>query len=550
MRFPRLYFLFSAVMLLPIGTNGAQAQHDAAHGQATTADAASTVPLYDDLGDHHFAIQTESDLAQQYFDQGLRLTYGFNHGEAIRAFNEAARLDPNCAMCYWGIALAYGPNINLPMDSASAVAAYAAMQEALARREHATERERAYIDALAVRYAETPPADRAELDSAYAEAMGELVERYPDDHEAATLYAESLMDLSPWNYWEKDGTPRPDTPTILANLERVVEANPNHPGACHFYIHAVEAAEPEKGVACAERLAELMPGAGHIVHMPAHIYIRVGRWNDAIEINHHATHVDETYIADQRPMSAYPMVYYPHNYHFLAFAASMAGRGAEAIEAAHNAAARVPLEGALLAHELEGIVAYEYLTLVRFGRWDDLLALPMPASELRYANGLAQYARGIALAATGRADEADAALQALSAHSAEVEKEPGNTVLMIAEHALRGEIASRQGRLDEGIEHLREAMMLEDELIYIEPPFWYYPIRHTLAAVLLEADRPAEAETLYREDLKRFPGNGWSLYGLAESLRAQGKDADADALEASLAEAWNEADVTLNASRF
>ncbi|HEX7071405.1 MAG TPA: hypothetical protein VF190_11390 [Rhodothermales bacterium] len=546
---PFMLVFVATLMASPLAV---RAQDHTAHMQGANhaEHSAMMVPLYDNLGDHHFEISTSSEEAQKYFDQGIRLTYAFNHDEAIRAFKEAARLDPNCAMCYWGIALAHGPNINLPMDSTNGVAAWEALQEALARREHANERERAYIDALAVRYQNPPPADRAALDTAYANAMGMLAAADPNDLEAATLHAEALMDLSPWYYWEKDGMPRPDTPTILENLERVIAANPNHPGACHFYIHAVEAAEAEKGVACAERLAALMPGAGHLVHMPAHIYIRVGRWNDAIEMNHHATHADETYIADQRPGGVYPVSYYPHNYHFLAFAASMAGRSTEAIEAARNAAQRMPLEGALLAHELEGIVPYEHLTLVRFGRWDDVLALPMPPAELDYATGLVQYARGVAFAATGKFDEANAAVEALQALSAKVEKEPGNTVLSIAEHALMGEIASRRGDLEEGITHLRIAADIEDSLIYIEPPFWYYPMRHALGAVLLDAGRAAEAEAAYREDLKRFPGNGWSLAGLAASLRAQGRGAEAAEVEAERMRTWDQADVDLATSRF
>ena len=292
----------------------------------TVGAAADTVPLYDDLGSHHLAVTTTSQRAQAYFDQGLRLVYGFNHGEAIRAFREAARLDPSCAMCWWGVALAYGPHVNGGMDSAAGVAAWEALNKARAARAKASPRERDYIDALSARYSADAPADRARLDSAYARAMGKLVAKYPDDLDAATLYAEALMDLSPWHYWNADGTPRPDTRTIVLQLERVVAAKPDHPGACHYYIHAVEAVEPEKAVPCAERLAKLMPGAGHMVHMPGHIYIRTGRWNDAIRANEHAIHADETYIAMEKPQGLYPIGYYPHNYHFLAFAATMAGR--------------------------------------------------------------------------------------------------------------------------------------------------------------------------------------------------------------------------------
>jgi tetratricopeptide (TPR) repeat protein len=290
-------------------------------------------PLYDDLGAHGYAVQTTDPEAQRYFDQGMRLYYAFNHAESIRSFEEAAAIDPSCAMCYWGIALAYGPNINAPIDSASSVAAHEAVQKAV-QAAPSDARERALIEALATRYSATPPADRAPLDSAYSRAMGDVARQYPDDLEIATLYAESVMDLSPWNYWT-NGQPRAQTNEILAHLENVIMQNPQHPGACHFYIHAVEAAQPDRAVACAERLASLMPGAGHIVHMPAHIYIRVGRWADAIRANEHAVHTDESYISDQQPApGVYTMGYYPHNYHFLSFAAFMAGQAEQAIGAA------------------------------------------------------------------------------------------------------------------------------------------------------------------------------------------------------------------------
>src|SRR5437867_2287501 len=296
---------------------------------------ADTVPLYDNLGNHHHAVTTRVALAQQYFDQGLRLVFGFNHGEAIRAFNEAARLDPNCAICYWGTALAYGPHVNAPMDSAGGVAAWAAVQKAEAHLSTASPQEKAYIRAVAKRYAAGPPANRAPLDSAYARAMAQVVRSRPKDLDAATLYAEAMMDLRPWNYWKQpSGEPYPGTLEIVSQLERVIAADPNHPGACHYYIHAVEAVQPQKAVACAERLASLMPGDGHMVHMPAHIYIRVGRYAEAIQSNVHAVHTDETYIEDQHPAGVYPLGYYPHNLHFLSFAATMSGRSALAIDAA------------------------------------------------------------------------------------------------------------------------------------------------------------------------------------------------------------------------
>ena len=519
--------------------------------------AADTVPLYDDLGNHHLAVTTTSPRAQAYFDQGLRLVYGFNHGEAIRAFREAARIDPSCAMCWWGVALAYGPHVNGGMDAAAGAAAWDALTRAKAARAKASPRERDYVDALSARYAVDAPLDRARLDSAYARAMGKVVEKYPQDLDAATLYAEALMDLSPWNYWNDDGSPRPDTRTIVVQLERVIAAKPDHPGACHYYIHAVEAVEPDKAVPCAERLAALMPGAGHMVHMPGHIYIRTGRYNDAIRANEHAIHTDETYIAQEKPQGLYPIGYYPHNYHFLAFAAAMAGRSSMAIESARKLRQTTPDEVARQVPPAEPYVPYIFLTLTTFGRWEEVLKEPVPAADLTYSHGLAQYARGIAFAALGREADARAALDSLKrdasssnpAYAAAGWVTP-KAVLDIAVNALTGEIAARSGKPDEAIAAFRRAASEEDALKYIEPPDWYYPIRHSLGRVLVESGRPAEAEVVYREDLKRFPTNGWSLKGLELALRAQGKTQEADQVAEAFRKSWAESDITLTASRF
>ena len=509
-----------------------------------------SVPLYDNLGSYHRAIATTNPIAQRYFDQGLRLVFGFNHAEAIRAFTEAARLDPNCAMCYWGIAYAYGPHVNAGMDSASGVAAYAAAQKAQAVSRHASVPERAYITAVSKRYARVPPANRAGLDSAYATAMCEVSARYADDLDAAALCAEAMMDLRPWNYWKQpSGEPYPGTPLIVSKLEGVMQRNPDHPGACHYYIHAVEAVQPAKAVACAERLAALMPGVGHIVHMPAHIYIRVGRYNDAVESNIHAVHTDEVYIEGQKPQGVYPIGYYPHNVHFLAFAATMAGRSAQAIDAARALGPKVNLDVARVVPMVQTFVPFLDLTLVNFGRWDDVLAQPLPQSDLKYASTMAHYARGVAFAATGRPADAATELDAVKqlAAAASPDDKP---VFDIAMHALMGEIAQRGGRLDEAAAHFKAAMAIEDGMLYFEPPPWYYPIRHSLGAVLLQAGRPAEAEVVYREDLKRFPENGWALFGLTQALRAQGKTTEALAADARFRAAWKDADVTLTASRF
>jgi tetratricopeptide (TPR) repeat protein len=539
---------FAVAALLASAAPSSGTESTVAPGPKNLAD---TVPLYTNLGAHHKRISTRVPATQQYFDQGLRLVYGFNHAEAIRSFTRAAALDPTCAMCYWGIALASGPHVNAPMDAASGIAAYAAVQKALALTSHATAPERAYIEALAQRYEAVPPTERVSLDTAYARAMARVATTYPKDLDAATLYAESLMDLRPWNYWQPDGTPYPGTTDIVRQLERVISRNPNHPGACHYYIHAVEAVNPKAAVPCAERLARLMPGEGHMVHMPAHIYIRVGRWNDAVQANQHAIHTDEVFIDGQHPMGVYPLAYYPHNIHFLAFASTMAGRRAQAIEAATTLTSKVNVDAARQVGMLQEMLPYHALTLTTFGQWDAVLADPLPPEDIRFSYALASYARGVAHAAKGQWAEAHAALATVTAiNAATADGAEGKTALSIAVHALAGEIATRRGDLAAGITHFREAATIEDAGLYFEPPKWYYPIRHSLGAALLKAGHHAEAEQVYREDLRRFPENGWSLFGLAQALRAQGKTTEAAAADARFRRAWATTDVTLTASRF
>ena len=519
--------------------------------------AQDTVPLYRNLGTHRYAVSTTVPQAQEYFDQGLRLYYAFNHAEAIRAFREAQRLDPRAAMPYWGEALALGPNINAPMDSAAGVAAYAAIGRARGGR--ASERERALIEALSARYAAVPPTDRAPLDSAYARAMAGVVRRFPKDREAAVLLGEALMDLRPWNYWTPEGALQPGMKEALDRFEKVLAANPNHPGACHFYIHAVESAHPEKAVACAERLAALMPGAGHVVHMPGHIYIRVGRYLDAIRANEHAVHADETYIADQRPgVGIYTAGYYPHNYDFMAFAAAMAGISRQAIGAADKLAALGTAE--LMAQPgmafMQHHATRRLQMRVRFGRWDEIMDIAAPGAEFPHARAMWHYARGRALAATGRAEEAEAELAAVRTAVADprlaglrLEFNESPAVLGIAERVLAGAIAGARGAHDSAVVHLEAAARLEDGLGYGEPPDWSVPVRHDLGAALLAAGRPAEAERAYREDLKRFPDNGWSLTGLAAALRAQERDREASEASAAAKRALAAADVAPASSR-
>ena len=540
---------FAAFALLACAAPGWATESTATPEQPTSL--SDTVPLYTNLGSHHKRISTRVPATQQYFDQGLRLVYGFNHAEAIRSFTRAADLDPTCAMCYWGIALAYGPHVNAPMDAASGVAAYAAVQKALAFKSYATAPERAYIEALAQRYEADPPADRARLDTLYSRAMGQVAKTYPKDLDAATLYAESLMDLRPWNYWRPDGTPYPETKETVRQLERVISRNPNHPGACHYYIHAVEAVNPQAAVPCAERLARLMPGEGHMVHMPSHIYARVGRWNDAIQANHHAIHTDEVFIDGQHPMGVYPLAYYPHNIHFLAFASTMAGRSAQAIEASKTLTSKVNLDAARQVGLLQEMLPYHALTLTTFGKWDEVLAAPLPPEDIRFSYAMAKYAQGVAHAARGEWAEAQAALDTVTGiNDATPEGAEGKMALSIAVHALSGEIATRRDDLDAGINYFREAAKIEDGGLYREPPKWYYPIRHSLGAALVKAGRHAEAEKVYREDLRRFPENGWSQFGLAQALRAQGKHTEAGTADARFRRAWASTDVTLTASRF
>lgn len=535
------------LLLLAIGQLPAQ-MPEHAHTQASHD--SGSVPLYTNLGSYHASITAASPEVQAYFDQGLRLIYAFNHGEAIRAFQEAERLDPNCAMCAWGIAFALGPNINAPMDSAAAMQAWEAIERALENIPDVTRREADFIRALSLRYTSDPPGDRARLDSAYATAMGELADRYPDDQDAQALYADALMNLSPWHYWA-DGIARPATPIILSRLRGVLDINPDHPGACHLYIHAVEAHLPERAVACAERLASLMPGAGHIVHMPGHIYIRVGRWADAIEANRHAVHADESYLEGPAAtrQGLYPQGYYPHNYHFMNFAATMAGNSETALMAARKIMETVSFEVAQKIPFVEAYTPVVYTTMVTFGRWDDILKEPLPPSDLRFTTGMAYYARGMAFAAKGRWAEARAAVDTVASIAAAMPEGDNKTAMTIGAHALRGEIALRRGQTKDAVAEFASGLELENGMLYTEPPVWYYPIRHSYGKALMAAGRFADAEQVYREDLREFPENGWSLFGLAESLEEQGKSAEAEKVRARFEQAWKSADIELTASR-
>ena len=512
-------------------------------------------PLLEGLGEHHHPITTSLERAQLFFDQGLRLTYGFNHREAARAFREAARIDPTCAMAHWGLALVHGPNLNLPMDEESAGTAYEAIQKAVALKPGVSRPEQAYIDALASRYVADPGSDREALDQAYAVAMEKLSQSYPSDPDAATLYGAALMNLSPWDYWWGDGQPYERTKKFLEVFQSVIRHHPRHPGALHYYIHAVEAHHPEWAVESAETLEPLMPGAGHMVHMPSHIYMRMGRYQDAFQSNVKAMAADEGYITQCRAQGIYPLAYYPHNLHFLWWASTNLGRSAEALATARKTAAQMPAKAVSESPQFQTFLVTPLYALVRFGLWEEILKEPEPDRGLLFFRGIYHYARGSALRAEGRLKKAGKELKKLQVLAedeglrAMLWTSPPADVLQIAAKTLAGEIAASRGEYDRALLLLEMAVRLQDALAYTEPPDWHYPVRQSLGAVLLEARRPAEAAVVYWEDLRRRPENGWSLFGLAESLRAQGKQEAAAQIEARFEKAWATADVRLAASR-
>ena len=537
---------------------------DHAHGEeAHSSEQAMTgdeLILMDNLGDHHHAITTDNEMTQKYFDQGLILSYAFNHELAVASFKEALKYDANCAMCYWGIAWALGPNINLPMDNALVPDAWAALQKAQELAPNASPKEQAYITALAARYAPEPVDDRAPLDLAFADTMREVMNAYPEDLDAATIYAEALMDTIPWNYWDEEGQPREATIEILAALESVLERNPDHPAANHYYIHATEASDnPGLALASAERLETLVPGAGHLVHMPAHTYWRVGRYQDAYRINIQAHNADENTVGGTPDQGTfYSLAYYPHNIHFLFAAAQMLGNSSNAIDAASRLVSKIPEEAYRAVPPLEDFRPMLYYALVRFGKWEEILAEPAPTDNLQLATGMWHFARGMALLRTNELEEAQQALAEVQERAGRPEMATfglpsfatAEQILKIASGILAGEIAAAQGDYDTAVAELEAAVAIQDSLPYIEPPSWYYPVRQTLGAVLLEAGRAEDAEAVYRTDLEQYPLNGWSLYGLTQALEAQGKNEEAAAVQAQFEEAWQYADVELTASGF
>ena len=517
-----------------------------------------TAPLYENLGDRHHRITTRSPLAQNYFDQGLILVYGFNHAEAVKSFERATQLDPNCGMCYWGIALALGPNINAPMSQDAVPQAYRAVQKAVKLAPQASKQEQNYILALSKRYSDTFTSDRQSLDLAYAKAMRSLARSYPDDLDAATLFAESLMDLMPWDYYTEDGKPKPETNEVIATLESVIQRDPEHPGAIHYYIHAVEASStPERAVAAAERLGKVVPGAGHLVHMPSHIYLRVGRYQDASIANQKAIKADRTYLSQSQARGIYRSLYYPHNIHFLWQSSLIEGRSQLALETARKLVAKVSLEQVRQFPFTEIFLPTPFFTLVQFGKWDELLTEPQPLKELEYTRAMWHYGRGMALIAKGRDREAIVEARELRSlnhtkmiNNLEVLGVPATKTLEIARRILLAKIASFRGNDREAVAQLKRAVEIEGELPYTEPPYWYSPVRHYLGAVLLKSNRPDRAEQVYREALLQNPNSGWSLFGLVQSLQMQGKTARAVEIQRQFKKAWAKADVMLSDSQF
>jgi hypothetical protein len=547
------------ILGLAAGTAAAQTTHkhyEQSEEAKKPAPGGELAPRLQNLGAHTFKVTTKSKQAQLFVNQGLNLAYGFNHAEAGRAFREAARLDPQCAMAFWGQAFVLGPNINAPMTPEDEPKALAAAQKAVSLKGKASAREKAYIDAVAKRYTGDAK-DRAKNDQAFADAMRGVAKAFPDDLDAATIYAESLMDLRPWNYWLRDGQPYGETAEIVGSLEKVLARSPNHPGANHLYIHAMEANTPEKAEAAADRLLKLMPGAGHMVHMPSHIYQRVGRYNDAAASNQAAVTADEDYISQCRAQGLYPMAYYPHNIHFLWFAASADGRGQLAVDSARKTASKVSDEMLTQLPLLGSFKIVPYYALTRFGRWDEMLKEPEPADKFLYVKGVWHYARGLAFLGKDQLEDAEKELAEVKRIAADpalnypmFSPNSAAAIFSVAPEVLGGEVAARRKNFDEAVAHLDRAVRLESALVYTEPSEWHYSPRLALGAVLLAAGRAKEAETVYWEDLRHNRENGWALFGLAQALRAQGRNDEAAAAQARFDKAWTRADVKLAASRF
>jgi tetratricopeptide (TPR) repeat protein len=543
MRFPALLF----ALLLTCGAADAQHQH---HGNDNNNETA----LVSGMGSLHHAVSTRSAQAQRFFDQGLRFVYAFNHDEAVRSFRRAAELDAGLAMAHWGIAYALGPNINLDVDPERERAAFEASERARTLAPRASPKERDYIEALARRYTNDPaatPEHLRRLAEEYSRAMGALSRKYPEDLDAATLYAESMMDLRPWRLWNRDGSPAEGTREIVATLESVLKRDPNHVGAIHYYIHAVEASpHPERALRYAPKLKQLMPAAGHIVHMPAHIYERTGDYAASAQSNEDAAAADRAYIKASGASGVYPLMYYSHNLHFMVVAYSFEGRFADALRSARQLAANVSPHLKEMPM-LEGFNTTSALVLVRFHRWGDVLALPEPPPEQTGTRAIRTWARAMAFAATGKADDAEAEYKSFVAAERETPAEAqfglnkASDIFRVADGVLAARIASLRGQRARAEELLKAAVAVEDSLAYDEPPAWFLPTRESLGALLLADGKAVEAEAVFREDLKHNPSSGRSLFGLAKSLEAQRKTRAAADARRRFAASWSRADTRL-----
>ena len=520
-------------------------------------------PLFKGMGEYTRTITTTDPGAQRYFNQGMVLGFGFNHAEAIRSFRAAQKLDPSCAMCFWGEALVTGPNINVTakgkaiMSPEEQAAAWAALERAKAAAASKPEVERDLIEALAKRYSPTPVDDRDPFDHAWAEALGALTRKYPTDDDIAAIYGEAWMNTMPWNYWSDATTPRPEIAPVIAKLEEIIARSPKHPLALHLYIHAMEAsATPQKAEAASDTLLTIAPGSGHLVHMPAHIYYRIGRYKDSVDANAAAAKVDEDYIKQCNAQGFYPAMYYPHNIHHLWSSATMMGQSKVSIDAARKLADNVSLEQIDQFPTVEFFKTVPLQSLVQFGKWTEIMAEPQPRADLGFSNAIWRYARGMAFANTGDVKAArneHAELVKLKANPKVMVLDgndyPASALLQIADDLLRGEIALASGNTRAAIASFEAAVAGQDLLPYTEPPFWYYPTRQTLGAALLTDGKAKEAQAVFEKDLEQYPHNGWSTYGLMLALEAQGKTDEAAMHREHFAPIWQFADIELKTSR-
>ncbi len=514
-------------------------------------------PLFENLGNLNFPISSKNERAKAFFNQGVKLSYAFNHAEGHRSFMESARLDPNAAMTYWGQAFALGPNINDPLPTDERKNKInEAMSKAKRLASKSSPKEQSLIIALSSRYSEDLTKDVAELNMAYMKAMAEVMKKFPEDANIQILYAASVMNTVPWNYWDMDGNPSPNIKEAKAALEKAIKLEPENPGGHHYYIHMIELPYPDLGIPSADKLASLMPGAGHIVHMPSHIYIRVGRYLDAVKVNQAAILADEDYISQCFSQGLYPLAYYPHNIHFLWSSASLLGDSKVAIDAAKKTAEKVPIGEFLEMPFLQDFASTPMLAYTRFGKWNEILTIPAPKPDIKHLNLIRHYARGIAFVRKGNIKEAQEELEAIATLKKDPELETlvataNNTSIHsanIAYEVVAGELAALKGDFSKSIEHLKKAVELEDGLTYTEPAAWHIPTRQNLGAVLLKNKKYEEAEKIYQEDLDVLRQNGWSLMGLYQTLKAQGKLEEAKTIKSEFDSAWQHADIEIETS--